>query len=71
MKPQREEGFYKIKVTEFGPPFWTIGLYQHYGKDMACWRFAEGDGDEMSSSFNVLEIDEKMIMKDRIYEEKL
>lgn len=63
----RKEGFYRVKVTECNQPFWTIGLWVKYSEYHGGWLFAQGDGDEMGAGFTVVEVDEKIIMKDRIY----
>lgn len=68
-KKLRKVGFYKVTVKEHGPPFETIGLWQDYGSSQA-WLFAEGDGSEMGASFTVIEVNEEMIMLDRVYEKE-
>lgn len=67
---EREEGFYKVKVSEIGSTlrFWTIGLYLQLFDNMYIWCFADGDGDEFGSNFTIIEVDENIIMKHRQYD---
>lgn len=68
----RKAGFYKVLVTELGPPFWTIGLWEVYsgfGDENGYWKFADGDGHDTGSGFRVVEVNEEMIMVDREYKD--
>lgn len=63
----REDGYYKVLVKEFGPPFWTIGLFETGNFKKGCWLFAEGCGYEAWGDFEILEVIEQLIAPPREY----